>query len=102
VPSILLVAGIQVLSGVLALCYRGEGPHGAYSKLQEGAGPPHMTPPAAEAGAGAWQQGGQNAAAGQQGQRHKQQRHKGLAQVCPPEQELELLRGSYGDSMYSS
>jgi len=102
VPSILLVAAVLMLGGGLALSYTGDKQHLQYSKLQEtsqhrgsrqhSASPEdcNQQPPQQE-----WQQQQQQ----QKWQRHP--RHAAVQQLRTAP-ELELLRGSSGDSYHNS
>jgi Mg-chelatase subunit ChlI len=93
VPSILLVSAVLVCGGVLALAYRGEQAHARYSQLQQ------------EKAVLRSRSGVDSAAdEAQQQQQHKPRRQQRQPWQQQQEQqpELELLRGSSGDSQYSS
>lgn len=100
VPSILLVAAVLMLGGVLALSYRwdyGQQPH--YSNLGTD------TPAAVTAADGSGQGSSKQWAAGvSQLMREQQQRHRPHTKQQQQQQqpELELLRGSLPASQFSS
>jgi hypothetical protein len=92
VPSILLVSSVLVLGGVLALTYRGDKQHLRYSQLgQDSKQDPQPAP-------GSHQQQQQQQAEEKRRQQ-RQQRQQKVRQS--PESEVELLRGSSGDSQFS-
>jgi hypothetical protein len=97
VPSILLVSAVLAVGGVLALAYRGDRQQARYSKLQEDGSQSEGThkqsgqqPQEEDAGWRAQQQ--------QQQRWGKQQRREQRREQREQHPELELLRGSSGDS----
>lgn len=93
VPSILLVSAVLVIGGVLALAYRGEHAHARYSQLQQ-------DKPVLRSRSGFDDSAADGAQQQQQHKPRRQQRQQWQQQEEQPE--LELLRGSSGDSQYSS
>jgi hypothetical protein len=93
VPSILLVSAVLVLGGVLALTYRGDKQHLRYSHLVQDS----KQDPQPATGSQLQQQ--QQQQAEEKRRQQRQQRQQKARQS--PESEVELLRGSSGDSLYS-
>lgn len=96
-PSILLVSAVLAAGGVLALAYRGDRQQARYSKLQEGGGQaPGMLCLGSDKHQGQQRQvEGEDAGWRAQQRMGKQQWREQRREQHP---ELELLRGSSGDS----
>lgn len=87
VPSILLVSAVLALGGVLALAYRGDKQHLRYSQLLQAPKPDPQPAP-----------GSQQQQQQEEKRRQQRQHRKQKARQSP---EVELLRGSSGDSQHS-
>lgn len=95
-PSILLVSAVLAVGGVLALAYRGDRQQARYSKLQEGGGEASgLLCLGSDKHQGQQQPHGEDAGWRAQQRMGKQQRREQRREQHP---ELELLRGSSGDS----
>lgn len=82
-PSILLVSAVLALGGVLALAYAGDRQRLRYSLLQDSTAVPGLAPGA------------------QQHPQHDDEKRR-RQQKARQSPEVELLRGSSGESLYSS
>lgn len=106
VPSILLVSAVLAVGGVLALAYRGDRQHAKYSKLQDGQavqgeGDKDRSSPAALDGVQQQQQDWQEEYLQRRKQQQREQKREQRQKQREQHPELELLRGSSGESSRS-